>query len=301
MSWSANIRRSVLLLGSLTVLLLGSAVPTSAKSDYPSPAVCSDTRGVLGPQTCARVAEILTADELASTDEIAVAIIGTTGTSTIEGYATALFNSWGVGKAGVDNGVLVLVAFDDRAMRIEVGAGLSDRLPDGQAREIVGGVMVPAFKEGDYRDGVLAGLDAVRSALGHPVDASNQLTAIPADPGYEPARPKASALAIAPSYSYSRDSNDDDESDSTSNAGLWIAIAGIGVILALISWYRSSSGGGSDDGSDNDSYGASGGGYRRRSSYRSFSSRSSRSSGSSRRSGGFGGGRSSGGGASGKW
>jgi uncharacterized protein len=295
----AIVRQFALLLGLLTVLLLGSAAPASAHSDYPSPAVCSDTRGVLGPLTCARVAEILTADEVASTDEIAVAVVGTTGTSSTESYATALFNSWGVGKAGIDNGVLVLVAFDDRAIRIEVGAGLSDRLPDGQAREIVGGVMVPTFKVGDYRDGVLAGLDAVRTALGHPVDASNQLTAIPADPGYEPARPKASAVAVAPSYSYSRDSDDDDESDSDSNAGLWIAVVLIGVILALISWYRSASGGGY--GSDDDSDGKSGGGYQRRSSYRSFSSRSSRSSGSSRRSGGFGGGRSSGGGASGKW
>jgi len=299
-SWSAIVRRFALLLGSLTVLLLGAAGPTSANSSYPPPAVCSDTRGVLGPQTCARVAEILTADELVSTDEIAVAVVGTTGSSTIESYSSALFNRWGVGKAGVDNGVLVLVAFDDRAMRIEVGAGLSDRLPDGQAREIVGGVMVPAFKEGDYRDGVLAGLDAVRTALGHQVDASNQLTAIPADPGYEPARPKASAVAVAPSYSYSRDS-DDGEADSNSNAGLWFAIVGIGIVLALISWYRSASGSNSDNDFDDSSDGNSGGGYRRQSSHRSFSSRSSRSSGSSRRSGGFGGGRSSGGGASGKW
>jgi len=246
----------------------------------------------------------LTPDELATTDEIAVAVIGTTGTASIESYATALFNNWGVGKAGLDNGVLVLIAFDDRAMRIEVGAGLSDRLPDGQAREIVGGVMIPAFRYGDYRDGVLAGVDAVRTALAHPVDASNELASIPLDPGYEPARPKASAVAVAPSYSYSRDSDDSDRSDSNSIAVLWIAILLIGILLGLYSWYRRLSGGGSEnyDDSDDDSSGSSGGGYRRRSSDRSFSSRSSRSSrSSSRRSGGFGGGRSSGGGGSGKW
>src|SRR3954453_18376912 len=116
-------RRFAVLVSSLPVLLLIPVGPTWAGSTYPSPAVCSDSRGVLGPQTCARVAEILTADELATTDEIAVVVIGTTGTSTIESYATALFNNWAVGKAGVDNGVLVVVAFDDRTMRIEVGAG----------------------------------------------------------------------------------------------------------------------------------------------------------------------------------
>jgi uncharacterized protein len=297
------VRRCVLL-SSLIILLLIPLGPSSAGSAYPSPAVCSDSRGVLGAQTCAEVAEILAADELATTDEIAVAVVGTTGTSTIESYATALFNNWGVGKAGVDNGVLVVVAFDDRTMRIEVGAGLADRLPDGQAREIVGGVMIPAFKKGDYRQGVLAGLDAVRLALAHPVDGTNLLIAIPADPGYQPARPKAPAVAVAPSYSYSTDAEDDDRSDANNNALLWIAIVAIGLVLALYSWYRSASGAGSGsyDGSDDDSNSDSGGGYRRRSNYRSLSSRSSRSSGSSsRRSGGFGGGRSSGGGASGKW
>jgi uncharacterized protein len=235
------------------------------------------------------VAALLTADEQATTEEIAVLIVGSTGSQSIESYATQVFNSWGLGKAGMDNGVLVVVAFDDRAMRIEVGDGLSARLPDGQAREIVGGTMLPAFRSKDYRYGVLAGLDAVRTALGYQLTDLNRMTAIPEDAGYDVPSP----LSAAPDYSSSRDSAAD-SSESSNDTVFWALIIAAAVGIALLSWVFKGGGGGDD--------GSGGSGSPRR-TYRSFSSRSSssrRSSSSSRRSG-FGGGRSSGGGASGRW
>jgi uncharacterized protein len=242
------------------------------------------------------VAALLAADEQATTEEIAVLIIGSTGAQSIENYATNVFNSWGVGKVGVDNGVLVVVAFDDRAMRIEVGAGLSARLPDGQAREIVGGTMLPAFRSGNYRYGVLAGVDAVRTALGYQLTDVNRLTAIPQDVGYDAPRPSSAA----PTYS-STDS-EEDNSQSSDNTAMWAVIIALGAGIVLMSWlFR---GGGGDGGDDAGGAGSTGGSWSSgRRTYRSFSSRSSsgrRSSGTSRRSG-FGGGRSSGGGASGRW
>ena len=263
----------------------------------PAPGVCSDDQGVLGKATCARVAALLAADEQATTDEIAVLVIGSTGSQSIERYATQVFNSWGLGKAGVDNGVLVVVAFDDRAMRIEVGDGLSARLPDGQAREIVGGTMLPAFRSGDYRYGVLAGLDAVRTALGYQLIDQDRMTAIPKDAGYDAPSPSSAA---PPTRSSSRDSAAG-SSGSDSNTVLWAVIIAIGAAAALLSWLFKGGGGGGDDGDGGD--GSGGSGWSNRRTYRSFSSRSSssrRSSSSSRRSS-FGGGRSSGGGASGRW
>lgn len=267
-----------------------SGVSRSAAT-LPPPAVCSDDQGVLGSATCARITELLAVDEQQSSDEIAVLVIGSTRGQSIESYATRVFNSWGIGKEGADNGVLVVVAFDDRAMRIEVGSGLDGRLPDGQAREIVGGTMLPAFKAGEYRYGVLAGIDAVRVALGHPVDDLSRMTAIPEDAGYDQPTP-ARQPDVPPTYSSSKESGTDD-----GNGKLWAIVIAIGAGLALIAWLRNlGGGGGNSDG------GGAGSGYSRRRSYRSFSSSSSsrRSSGSSRRSG-FGGGRSSGGGASGRW
>ena len=149
-----------------------------------------------------------------------------------------MFNSWGVGKAGVDNGVLVVVAFDDRAMRIEVGDGLSARLPDGQAREIVGGTMLPAFRSGDYRYGVLAGLDAVRTALGYQLTDLNRMTAIPEDAGYDVPSPSSAA----PNYSYSRDSAAD-SSESSNDTVFWALIIAAAVGIALLSWLFKGGGG----------------------------------------------------------
>ena len=77
---------------------------------------------------------------------------------TLERFATDLFNHWGVGHGDRDDGVLVL--HDDRAMRLELGAGYA-RDWDGVAREIVEGVFVPAFSQGAYASGVSDGVEAV--------------------------------------------------------------------------------------------------------------------------------------------
>ena len=73
----------------------------------------------------------------ATSAEVAVVTVRTLGGHTVEEYATALFNAWGIGKQDRDNGVLILVAVDDRAMRIDVGYGLEGILPDGLAGSII--------------------------------------------------------------------------------------------------------------------------------------------------------------------
>ena len=229
---------------------------------------------------------MLAADEKATTDEIAVAVVPTTGGVPIETWATGLFNAWGVGKAGADNGVLLVIAVQDRRLRLVTGDGIRSRLPDWQASEIVGGTITPFMKEGRTADAVLAGLDAVRRELGHRVDTTNALLA----PGTVVPRTVVDPFATS----------DDEPEESGSGDGALILLvllaAGIGIIAWVVQLARGETG---SSYSGDDSYDR-----RRRSSYRSFSSSSSRSSsrssGSSRRSG-FGGGRSSGGGASGSW
>lgn len=75
-----------------------------------------------------------------------------------EEYANKLFKAWGIGKKKEDNGVLVLVAPTERAMKIEVGYGLEGVLPDGLAGEIIRAQFTPRFKENDYPGGVRAGM-----------------------------------------------------------------------------------------------------------------------------------------------
>lgn len=292
---AAAVRRILTLLGvvlaSFVLALPAAAIPPvtrapSGGAPYPAAGACVDTAGALGPAVCRKITAVLAADEKATTDEIAVAVVPTTGGVPIETWATGLFNAWGVGKAGADNGVLLVIAVQDRRLRLVTGDGIRSRLPDWQASEIVGGTITPFMKEGRTADAVLAGLDAVRRELGHRVDTTNALLA----PGTVVPRTVVDPFATS----------DDEPEESGSGDGALILLvllaAGIGIIAWVVQLARGETG---SSYSGDDSYDR-----RRRSSYRSFSSSSSRSSsrssGSSRRSG-FGGGRSSGGGASGSW
>lgn len=93
--------------------------------------------------------------------EVALVTMGSTGNESIEDYATRLFNTWGIGKKGRDNGVLVLVAVQDRAIRIEVGYGLEGVLPDGLAGAVIRDAFLPRFRDNDYAGGVRAGMAQV--------------------------------------------------------------------------------------------------------------------------------------------
>jgi uncharacterized protein len=79
----------------------------------------------------------------------------------VEDYANRLFNAWGIGKKGRDNGVLVLVARDEREMRIEVGYGLEGVLPDGLAGAVIRETFIPRFRDGRYREGIVEGTTRV--------------------------------------------------------------------------------------------------------------------------------------------
>ncbi len=95
--------------------------------------------------------------ERVTSAEVAVVTMGTLGDRAVEDYATDLFNTWGIGKQDRDNGVLILVAVQDRAMRIEVGYGLEGILPDGLAGAVIRESFLPHFRNDDYRAGLLEG------------------------------------------------------------------------------------------------------------------------------------------------
>lgn len=96
--------------------------------------------------------------ERATSAEVALVTMPTLGERPIENYATTLFNAWGIGKKDRDNGLLILVAVQDRAIRIEVGYGLESILPDGLAGAVIRETFLPRFRHGDYVPGVLEGM-----------------------------------------------------------------------------------------------------------------------------------------------
>ena len=100
-----------------------------------------------------------------TTAEVAVATVRSLDGMSVEEYANRMFKQWGIGKKGLDNGILVLVAPNERKMRIEVGYGLEGILPDGLAGEIVNEQMTPRFKTGDYAAGIRGGVSRIGALL----------------------------------------------------------------------------------------------------------------------------------------
>lgn len=130
--------------------------------------------------------------------EVATLIVPEMGDDwTIEHYATEVFEKWGIGEAGKDNGVLFLIALNDRKIRIEVGYGLEGILPDGKTGRILDTYVLPKFKTGDVALGIQAG----HIALTQVIAAANnvQLSASPsasATPAATEASPAATVMIL---------------------------------------------------------------------------------------------------------
>ena len=148
--------------------LLGGLAWAAAGSEAAAP--------VAIPPLTARVTDLtatLSAEQKASLDQrladlearqgaqVVVLLLPTTGSETIEQFGIRLFDAWKVGRKGIDDGVLLIVAKDDRRLRIEVGYGLEGALNDATAKRIVAETMTPLFKAGDIPGGVSAGVDAI--------------------------------------------------------------------------------------------------------------------------------------------
>ena len=101
--------------------------------------------------------------EKETSNELSVVIISNLGGDTIENFAVKLFEDWGIGKNKKDNGVLLLVAPEDRKMRIEVGYGLEGALTDAQSFCIIQNILRPSFQKEDYYEGISSGVDTIVS------------------------------------------------------------------------------------------------------------------------------------------
>ncbi len=117
----------------------------------------NDYANILSGQAKAKLTALSEEIENKTTSQLAILTIGTTSPLDLETYAVKLFEKWGIGQKGRDNGVLILIAVDDRAMRIEVGYGLEGAIPDALAKNIIEKSILPFFKSSDYNSGVLQG------------------------------------------------------------------------------------------------------------------------------------------------
>jgi uncharacterized protein len=146
------------------LFLLFVAVLACAQALLPIPPLAArvtDLTATLTADQRSRLEEKIAAFERQKGSQIAVLIVPSVMPETVTEYALRVVESWKLGRKGVDDGALLLVAKDDRKLRIEVGYGLEGALNDATAKRIISETITPRFKQGDYYGGIDAGLDVM--------------------------------------------------------------------------------------------------------------------------------------------
>lgn len=154
----------------LTILFaLYSLVPIAQiEKELPSkptpPRLVVDYTGTLAPDQQEALERKLVSFDDSSSSQVAIVIVETTGDRDIADYAVALGRAWGIGNKEFNNGVLLLIAKNDRKLWIATGYGLEGALPDITAKQIVEEVIKPNFRENDFYRGLDEGTDAIIAA-----------------------------------------------------------------------------------------------------------------------------------------
>jgi uncharacterized protein len=149
-----------------TTLALALSAATALAADVPYlTGRVVDNAEILSPATRTELASSMKAHEDRTTNQIAVLTVKSLEGDSVEEFATKVFDAWKLGQKGRDNGVLVIVAPNDRRMRIEVGYGLEGTLTDAAAARIIRDRMTPRFKSNDFDGGVRAGVEAIVGTL----------------------------------------------------------------------------------------------------------------------------------------
>jgi uncharacterized protein len=131
-----------------------------------------DQTGTLSAGAIAALTQTLRGLELRKGSQIAVLIVPTTEPETIEQYAIRVAEAWKIGRKKVDDGALLVVAKNDRKLRIEVGYGLEGALTDVTTKRIIDEIITPKFRSGDFAGGISDGVDRIISVIdGEPLPA----------------------------------------------------------------------------------------------------------------------------------
>ena len=130
----------------------------------------TDLTGTLTAEQTAALEQTLTAFEARKGSQLAVLMLASTAPEEIEQYALRVAEKWKLGRKKVDDGAILVVAKDDRAVRIEVGYGLEGALNDLTSKRIISEIVLPRFKQQDFSGGITAGVDRmIRVVDGEPL------------------------------------------------------------------------------------------------------------------------------------
>ncbi|SFU70135.1 TPM domain-containing protein [Pseudoduganella namucuonensis] len=133
----------------------------------------TDLASTLTAEQAAQLEASLRAFEQRKGSQVAVLIVPTTQPEAIEQFAIRVAEKWKIGRKKVDDGAILIVAKDDRALRIEVGYGLEGALNDATSKRIIEETILPRFRKNDYHGGIAAGLDSMMKVIeGEPLPAA---------------------------------------------------------------------------------------------------------------------------------
>jgi uncharacterized protein len=206
--------RAALLL--VLLIALGAAARAGEVPIPPSPSQwVTDTAGFLQAQTVSTLDARLSAYEDTTGHQLLVYVAPTTGTTPTEDWTVRAFARWKVGRKGMDDGLVLFVFPSDRKVRIEVGYGLEQTVPDAIAARIIRDTITPKLRAGDPDGAVAAGVDAILATIG----------------GEATSAPAATLPRTVP------DTYDQDDSGNTLGIVIGILISVL-VIVALVALVR---------------------------------------------------------------
>jgi uncharacterized protein len=161
-------RRTLVFLPLLSALfLLAIALVHAAEPEFPPlTGRVNDRAGLLSERDERELEAALARFEAETTDQIVIVTLESLQGLPIEEYGYQLGRHWGIGQKGKDNGALLIVAPEEREVRIEVGYGLEGELTDAQSRTIIETRILPYFRQGDFATGIKAGVAAMIETLG---------------------------------------------------------------------------------------------------------------------------------------
>lgn len=152
----------------LVFIFLGFAFAAGAQERQAIPALSTrvtDLTGTLSANQRSTLEAKLAGIERQKGAQVAVLLVPTVQPETVSEYAVRVVEAWKLGRKGIDDGVLLLIAKNDRKLRIEVGYGLEGALTDAAAKRIISDLISPRFAQGDFYGGIEAGVDAIAGVI----------------------------------------------------------------------------------------------------------------------------------------
>ncbi|MFO0468185.1 MAG: TPM domain-containing protein [Bacteroidota bacterium] len=131
----------------------------------------SDPSNILDEETYNQINNQLTFLEDSVGNQVALVMLPSIGEAVPKDLAYKLFNLWGIGKSGADNGLLILFVLDQKRVEFETGNGLESVLPDAICKRIITNELIPSFKNEAYGEGLLKGINAISSIILNPKNA----------------------------------------------------------------------------------------------------------------------------------